>query len=160
MKKKKGFTLIELLIVIGIIAILAAIIYVAVDPGKRLKQARDADRWSSANSILNAVLKYAVDNQGQLPTGIGATATVLGTATANANCVCSGGGGTENCLDLSGDLVDTYLSEIPCDDASANAQCDPAAPTITRYAISRSASGRITVEACDPELEPAISVTR
>ena len=63
MKKYKGFTLIELLIVIGIIAILAAIIYVVVDPARRLSEARNAERWSSTNAILNGILKYTVDNK-------------------------------------------------------------------------------------------------
>ncbi len=67
MKKHQGFTLIELLIVIVIIAILAGIIYVAVDPATRFKQARNAERWSSVNAILNAYLKYAVDNDGDDP---------------------------------------------------------------------------------------------
>jgi prepilin-type N-terminal cleavage/methylation domain-containing protein len=64
MKKRSGFTLIELLIVIAIIAILASIIYVAVDPARRIQEARDAQRWSSVNSILNAYLKYTVDSSG------------------------------------------------------------------------------------------------
>ena len=68
--QKKGFTLIELLIVIGILAILAAIIYVAVDPTTRLQSARDAQRWSETNSVLNAVLKYTVDQGGSLPTSM------------------------------------------------------------------------------------------
>src|SRR3989338_8190778 len=77
-KKGAGFTLIELLIVIGIIGILAGIIYVAVDPARRLAEARNAERWSSVNAILNGVLKYTVDNAGSLPPSINATAITAG----------------------------------------------------------------------------------
>ncbi|MBN1258340.1 prepilin-type N-terminal cleavage/methylation domain-containing protein, partial [Candidatus Peregrinibacteria bacterium] len=43
---KKAFTLLELIIVIAVIAILAAAIFVAVDPARRLHEARNARRWS------------------------------------------------------------------------------------------------------------------
>jgi len=157
MKKSKGFTLIELLIVIGIIAILAAIIYVAVDPARRLAEARDADRWSSVNSILNAVLKYTVDNRGAMPANLTAVDTgtyVLGTDATGCTCTATATSTTAAaCVDLTSALVDTYLSSIPYDQKSGSA-------ANTDYYIYRSASGRIKVGACDPERATAIGVAR
>jgi type IV pilus assembly protein PilA len=63
---KKGFTLIELLIVIGIIAILAAGVIVAINPGRQFAQARDATRRSHINTLNKALLSYQVSNQGNL----------------------------------------------------------------------------------------------
>ncbi|MBN1585333.1 prepilin-type N-terminal cleavage/methylation domain-containing protein [Candidatus Uhrbacteria bacterium] len=60
---RKGFTLIELLIVIAIIGFLMAAILVAVDPVKRIRQSRNAQRWSETNAILNAILKKQVDER-------------------------------------------------------------------------------------------------
>ncbi|MFA6604130.1 MAG: prepilin-type N-terminal cleavage/methylation domain-containing protein, partial [Patescibacteria group bacterium] len=54
LRSAKGFTLIELLIIIGIIGFLASAILVAVDPVKRIQDARNAKRWSEVNGILNA----------------------------------------------------------------------------------------------------------
>lgn len=61
--RRDGFTFIELLIVIGIIGFLAAAILVAVDPVKRIQDARDARRYSDINAILNAILKKQVDDR-------------------------------------------------------------------------------------------------
>jgi len=62
-ERKKGFTLIELLIIIGIIGFLAAAILVAVDPVRRIKEARNTQRWEEVNSILNAILTKQVDER-------------------------------------------------------------------------------------------------
>lgn len=155
-KRQKGFTLIELLIVITIIAILAVVILVAVDPAKRFAQARNAQRWSEVRSILQAVLKYQVDNNGSLPTGIDSITTsaqVLGTAINGCSTTCTATTTVDSCLDLTNDLVDTYLSSIPKDPSTGTA-------ANTDYYINKSANGRITVGACDPELGASISVSR
>ncbi|MDD4062216.1 MAG: prepilin-type N-terminal cleavage/methylation domain-containing protein [Candidatus Pacebacteria bacterium] len=99
---KKGFTLIELLIVIGIIAILAAAIIIAINPGRQFEQARNATRWSNMNSIANAVYSYVISNQGVYPSCIptdGSTATVL-------SC--------------SSDLVGDHIGGIPVDPSTGD----------------------------------------
>ena len=149
----EGFTLVELLIVISIIAVLAATIFVAIDPVKRFAEARNARRWSEAGSILNAVLTYAVDHDGSLPTGIPTgTAKMLGTA-ANGCDSCTATTTDSACLDLSGDLVDTYLAEIPKDPKTGT-------DAKTGYYIIESPNGRIEVGACEPELGEVIRLKR
>ncbi len=54
----KGFTLIELLIVVAILGILAAAVLVAINPGKRTAQARDAQRKQDIGAIANALIGY------------------------------------------------------------------------------------------------------
>lgn len=156
MKNKQGFTLIELLVVIVIIAILAAIIFVAVDPGKRFSDARDARRRAEVVSILNAVLKYQVDNDGDLPTLIDAvtgTSQVLGTSGTGCDTTCTADTTVAACVDLTTDLVDTYLAAIPQDPKTGTA-------ANTDYYINKTTGGRLLVGACDPELAGSISVRR
>jgi len=70
---RRGFTLIELLLVVGIIAILASIVIVAINPTKQLGDTRNAQRKADVNTILSAVYQYSIDNNGNLPAGITTT---------------------------------------------------------------------------------------
>jgi len=138
--RQEGFTLIELLIVIGIIAILAAIIYVAVDPARRLAEARNAERWSSVNAVLNAYLKYTVDNAGTEPVTLVAGSYYM-VGTVNDTCDDQA---TTAAVNLATNLVDDYLAAIPEDPSGGST-------ATTLYYISKSTNGRITVGACAPE---------
>ncbi|MES2023884.1 MAG: prepilin-type N-terminal cleavage/methylation domain-containing protein [Patescibacteria group bacterium] len=60
----QGFTLIEILIVIGIIAVLASIVIVAINPAKQFAQARNTQRQSNVETILNAIGQRIADNKG------------------------------------------------------------------------------------------------
>ena len=162
MKNKKGFTLIELLIVIAILAILAAIIYVAVDPAKRLSDSRDARRFSEVNSVLNAVLKYTVDQGGTLPTSIDsdvATVQMIGKNTSAVLCsalICTGVTfPATGCFisDFDTVLVDAYLADVPEDPSTGDRDEE------SRYYLNKSAAGRINIGACDGENQ-TISVQR
>lgn len=108
--KNKGFTLIEILVVMGIIAVLAGVVITAINPAKQFAQARNTQRESNVNTILNAIGQHLVDNKG-LPlnattcSGItnipDATPKYIGTDSLNVNLTC---------------LVPTYIpSSIPMD---------------------------------------------
>jgi len=155
LSRRRGFTLIELLLVIGIIAILASIVIIAVNPTKQLGKARNAQRRSDVNTILNAVYQYAIDHNGNLPGTVGTSsidATVRPVCQLDmpeATCIAAGFGGV-SLRSLSG----TYIVSVPK---------DPSLTLVgsgTRYMISRDTNSRITVSAPGAEGGETITVTR
>ncbi len=148
---RQGFTLIELLLVIGIIAILASIVIVAINPTKQLGDARDAQRRSDVSTILNAVYQYAIDNNGNLPSGIptGTAKPICQASMLPADCVDASFAGVNLRM-----LTGSYLTNIPKDPRVSSTG------TGTRYNIIQDANGRITVSAPDAEEAASISVTR
>src|SRR4051812_26062035 len=83
-KNQSGFTLIEVLLVVAIIAILAGIVIIAINPNKQLADSRNAQRSADVTTILNAAYQYAVDNN-SIPSTITTTATEV-CATGSASC--------------------------------------------------------------------------
>ncbi|MDP3792776.1 MAG: type II secretion system protein [bacterium] len=57
-KQTKGFTLIELLIVIAILAILATVVLLVINPVQMFAQARDSQRIYDLNILSNATALY------------------------------------------------------------------------------------------------------
>lgn len=143
LRAQKGFTLIEILVVIGIIAILAAIVIIAINPAKQFAQARNTTREAAVNTILNAIGQRIADNKGVFagsfsgtpPTNIcgpiPTTATNITTAMATDITTVTGALGC---------LVPTYIPSI---------SSDPSNPTIpTGYTVEVDAVGRVKV--CAP----------
>jgi prepilin-type N-terminal cleavage/methylation domain-containing protein len=159
--KEKGFTLIELLIVIVVIAILAAAVYVALDPQKRFKDSRDTRRVSDINNLLTAVKVNQVDNKGAYIAAITAltadTNYMIGTATTGCNATCNTAiTATGNCVDLSGLVTAGYIGSVPI---SPNGTGTWTA-LLTGYSFRRGANGIVTIAACEAENTASIVVAR
>lgn len=120
---KKGFTLIELVIVIGILAILATVVVLVLNPAQLLAQARDSQRMSDLGSIKSAIALY-------LATATSTTITAGPRSTVNTTCwftVCTGSavctvfatttvdGNGWVAVDLRGTTGGSPLSALPLD---------------------------------------------
>ncbi len=181
-KAEKGFTLIELLIIIGIIGFLAAAILVAVDPVKRIQDARNAKRWSEVNAVLNAVLTKQVDSRAYF-TG-SANYPIVNSADAQLiiNIPADTAGNAPLCngvtpptcaahsLNLTGaatcyvnlgatsaGLIPTYLADVPVDPIGGTTYDNT---DTGYYLLQADAGGRITIGSCEQEQSADIKVTR
>lgn len=156
---KKGFTLIELLVVIAIVIALGVAVFAALNPGQRLKDARDARRTADVDSYLTAIHQYIIDNKGTAPTGLTATETQIGTGVAV--CTIATGGCTViavACVDMSSTTtgLGKYLKTMPIDPLGGTTYT----AAKTGYSVVQDANGLVTVRACGTEGASNISASR
>ena len=169
--KNKGFTLIELLVVIAIIAALAVLVFAAVDPGKRIRDAQRQSRLQNATTILDAYHTYLVDNAGIAPTvlnsagyntstnsmpeteiGSGIASVCGGSSVGTSGTVSHITGGcaqtTATCLNLAvagSTGIASYLAANPID---TNMPSGSGTATATGYTMGIS-GGIVTVKSCN-----------
>ncbi len=170
-KFKSGFTLIELLIVIAIISIIAAVVFVALDPLTRFRDARDSSRWTDAAAILAAIKIDQVDNGGSylgVVTNMTAgqwymitTGMTAGCDDNDASCDVNVGVDTQ-CVNLSDLVTEGYLGSVPISPAGSVTwdEADDNTDVGTGYVLKRETTGIITVQACESENTTSISASR
>jgi len=128
------------------IAILAAVVLVAVNPLRQFAQARNSQRTENVSAILNAIGERIADNKGVFTDATGACSTALPT-TPSLDMEKTGGYDMRSCL------VPTYISELPFDPTNGVNTCEDSACTgndyDTKYTVQQNATTlRITV--CAP----------
>ncbi len=138
---QSGFTLIEILVVIGLIAILATIVIIAINPARQFAQARNSQRTSNVNAILNAVGQNIADNKGVFSCGTPPVAFTIPTGPTNID--------DSGSADIGPCVTPTYIPALPFDPSTAGAKWTSATDYDTKYTIKRDGiTQRITV--CAP----------
>lgn len=157
MSHKKGFTLLEILLVVGIIAILAGIVIIAINPGKQLATVRNTERAANLKEINNAIQQYYIDHS-SYPASIPNSLEEIcdtGATTTPHSIDCTG------LVDLS-ILVPTYLVAIPSDPQGSFAFLDKIIPKAfaasngNGYLIGKDDNNKISLVAPKSELSADI----
>jgi len=151
-RSTSGFTLLEVLLVVAIIAVLAGIVIIAINPTRNLADTRNSQRSADVNTILNATYQYYLD-AGALPPNGGGT----GITTSATEICATGAGSCTGLVDLStltsnGKYVVSLPKEPKCP-TGCNANG-------TGYTILRDANNRLTVNAPQAENSKTISVSK
>lgn len=152
-KKNFGFTLIELLIVIAILAILASVTFVALNPMARFEDSRNAKRWSDVENLLLAIKLDQVDNGGSYHTNIDAMADnsyyQIGEALTGCNTTCSSPliSLEASCVDILSLIDEGYLPDIPVDPNASGVSSE-----MTGYYLYKYDSGQLAVGSCHEEM--------
>jgi len=152
LKQRKGFTLIEILIVIGLIAVLAGVLIVALNPARQFSQASNAQRWNNMDTIISSIIANTTDNKGTFTCAAGAIPTTAADMTSTTGA---------NNYNIGPCLVPTFAASLPVDPSVTGAHWTSATDYDSGYTVVRDAtSGRITVAAPGAELSETISMTR
>jgi prepilin-type N-terminal cleavage/methylation domain-containing protein len=109
----RGFTLLEILLVIGIIAILAGIVIIAINPSKQLATVRNTQRKSDIKQLANAITQFYIDKS-YYPASTTFSITSLMTICPTGASTSPAAGFCTGMLNLS-ELVPTYITAIPND---------------------------------------------
>jgi competence protein ComGC len=88
MHKRQAFTIMELMMIIVIIAVLAGLVFIAINPMRNFAESRNAQRSADINAILSAVDQYSLDHSRTFPNGIDQNLRMIGTSATGCNMAC------------------------------------------------------------------------
>lgn len=129
---QKGFTLVELLVVVAIIAVLAGVVIVAINPAALLQKSRDATRLQDVENIHKAMSLALADGEITLTaTGTCGTCTSLSGTQA-----VDGTGWVKFAIPTGKTGLAKYLPTLPADPLNTGTNVYTYGGTTTGYEIN------------------------
>lgn len=160
---KRGFTLLEILLVVGIIAVLAGIVIIAINPAKQLATVRNTERRSDLKQINNAMQQYYIDNA-SYPAAIPSSLTeICNTGILASSSVTVNNTSCGSLVNLSR-LVPLYITAIPVDPQGAVAFLEKVLPIAyanangTGYNIMKDSTNKLVITTERQELGVVIAI--
>jgi prepilin-type N-terminal cleavage/methylation domain-containing protein len=149
----RGFTLIEILVVIGLIAILAAVVLIAINPAKQFAQARNSQRTANINAILNAIGQRIADNKGTFEGTFTISGTTYTCPTLTSDDIDNASGGSGISLSC---LVPTYIPALPTDPKYSSGSDTLYDLVVGKDCDDNNAPGRVSVSAPKADEETSL----
>ncbi len=141
----------EILLTLAIIGVLTAAVLIMINPAQQLGVARNNQRSTNINVIINAIGQNMGDNKGSF-------GCVIGDIPTSSVKMASGAGNYDIAQCLVGP---NYLPNLPFDPTAPGAHYSSSADYDTGYYVSKNAStSRVTITAPYAEAGQTISITR
>lgn len=144
---------------VAVIIVFAVFVFIALNPVKRMQDARDAVRTADVETILTAVHQASVDHKGNLPSNMPIAGREAQLGTQNSGCAIATRGckvTQSECVNLMAGTTNLakYIKSMPVDPTSTFSAAK------TGYAIKVDTNGIVTVKACGSEGKTNISQSR
>jgi type IV pilus assembly protein PilA len=129
---QKGFTLVELLVVVAIIAVLAGVVIVAINPAALLQKSRDATRLQDVENIHKAMSLALADSEITLA----ATGTCSTCDSLSGTQAVDGTGWVKFTIPTGKTGLAKYLPALPIDPLNSGANVYTFGGILTGYEIN------------------------
>lgn len=154
---KMGFTTIEFFITLGMLAIIAGVVFFIFNPLQRYREVRDVERQNAVAYLGDALAQCIFDNNGTIPDFIlkmdDAASYIIGSSQEGCAKICKTSETKDACLDMSEircgmgrKFKPEYISSLPIDPNTSKWNREK-----TGYYIAKTSKNDITIGACDPE---------